>query len=451
MAFNDGFYWYKNVLKKQLKLASRIYLSIAIVLAPIFLMSSANAAVGGWDLTNPIAQGASTVYDATKNVLINGKKFIKESSVKITPTATSVAKVLARGAAGYALSVAVEQLIGSVDWVLDPANNQIKWKEGGTIAGKYMFLCTEAINGCPANSSMINKTPFDPTASFQWRDVCASQAASMGGTVHSNSNSGTCIVTVGGTNTFYGIGTRTVEGEEGEEKTLPLPVVAEQVISNAEGGDAAAQQATTAAAADIVAEAEKDDAKARPIASQAEANATTKPADAAEAEKANEAQGEAKPNEANPEATDLSITFPIFCNWAPTICEAAQTVISFPQTLTNWWETGKSKAEEWALSISESWAAAKEWATSEPQEKEPENLDIEDLNIDAAEVNLSASSTCPQDSVSFSVMGKSVTLDMPYQPVCDALNFFKPAVLLVGAVASVYIVAGVRTKEEDQA
>jgi hypothetical protein len=47
-------------------------------------------------------------------------------------------------------------------------------------------------------------------------------------------------------------------------------------------------------------------------------------------------------------------------------------------------------------------------------------------------------------------MGKSVTLDMPYQPVCDALNFFKPAVLLVGAVASVYIVAGVRTKEEDQ-
>ena len=69
----------------------------------------------------------------------------------------------------------------------------------------------------------------------------------------------------------------------------------------------------------------------------------------------------------------------------------------------------------------------------------------------ADKVNLSASSTCPQDSVSFSVMGKSVTLDMPYQPVCDALTFFKPAVLLVGAVASVYIVAGVRTKEEDQA
>src|SRR5690606_17608795 len=101
--------------------------------------------------------------------------------------------------------------------------------------------------------------------------------------------------------------TAIIDGPTEEEKTLPLDVVAQQVISNAAGGDTAAQAATTAAAADMVAEAENDNTKARPIASQAEANATTKPADAAEAEKANEAQGEAKPNEANPEATDLSI------------------------------------------------------------------------------------------------------------------------------------------------
>lgn len=435
MAFNDGFYWYKNVLKKQLKLASRIYLSIAIVLSPIFLMNAANAAVGGWDLKNPVAQGASTVYDATKNVVINGKKFIKESSVKITPTATSVAKVLGRGAAGYALSVAVEQLLGSVDWVLDPANNQIRYKVPGD-TWYYVPAYGQSIGGYTLQDAC------DAVAKKRWSPL------NVKGTWNASSQS--CAVSGEKYETLpYGFSN--IAETESEEKTIPLETVAQQVISNAAAGDAAAQQATTAAAADIVAEAEKDDAKARPIASQAEANATTKPADAAEAEKANEAQGEAKPNEANPDATDLSITFPIFCNWAPTICEAAQTVISFPQTLTNWWETGKSKAEEWALSISESWAAAKEWATSEPQEKEPENLDIQDLNIDAAEVNLSASSTCPQDSVSFSVMGKSVTLDMPYQPVCDALNFFKPAVLLVGAVASVYIVAGVRTKEEDQA
>lgn len=443
MAINDGFYWYKNVLKKQLKLASRIYLSIAIVLAPIFLMSSANAAVGGWDLKNPVAQGASTIYDATKNVVINGKNYIKDSWVKITPTASQVAKVLARGAAGYALSVAVQQLLGSVDWVLDPANNRIKYYGEG--------ICSK--DNCPVLVGNAQIGWFSSRTA-----ACSAAAASYNQGVTStsytyDSNFTRCQLTKDGKPwgtavLIYKPNTATEDTRE--EKYLPLPVVAQEVISNAESGDTNAQAATTAAAADIVAEAEKDDAKARPIASQAEANATTKPADAAEAEKANEAQGEAKPNEANPEATDLSLTFPIFCNWAPTICEAAQTVISFPQTLTNWWETGKTKAEEWATSISESWTAAKEWATSEPQEKEPENLDIEDLNIDADQVNLSGSSTCPQDSVSFSVMGNSVTLDMPYQPVCDALNFFKPAVLLVGAVASVYIVAGVRTKEEDE-
>lgn len=445
MAINDGLYWYKNVLKKQLKLASRIYLSIAIVLAPIFLMSSANAAVGGWDLNNPVAQGASTVYDATKNVVINGKDFVKDSWVKITPNATQVAKVLARGAAGYALSVAVEQLLGAVDWVLDPANNRIKYYPAGEFPPdpNYQWL----LNGVLYNSAQEACKAFWQSVGHGW---------TFSSVANPTREYPVCVGYNAEQNRYdsYQPAQRVPRVEavpEQEEKYLPLPVVAQKVISNAENGDTNAQVATTAAAADVVAEAEKDDAKARPIANQAEANAETKPADAAEAEKANEAQGQSKPNEANPEATDISLEFPVFCSWAPTVCEAAQVVISFPNTLTGWWETAKSKSEEWALSISEAWTAAKEWATSEPQEQDSNELEFEDLNIDADQVNLSASNNCPQDSVSFSVMGKSVTLDMPYQPVCDALNFFKPAVLLVGAIASVYIVAGVRTKEEDQA
>lgn len=436
MAFNDGFYWFKNVLKKQLKLASRIYLSIAIVLAPIFLMSSANAAVGGWNLSNPVAQGASTVYDATKNVVINGKDFIKDSWVKITPNASQVAKVLARGAAGYALSVAVEQLLGAVDWVLEPENNRIKyWEESGGVYQVGGYADTQA-----QTKEAACKKYYDnyKTGSYEYKGV-------IGDDCHWSHPSAP--------NNTYKWPIFTVQTGEKEEKYLPLPTAAQQVISNAESDTdkrAAAQVATTAAAADIVAEAETDDTKARPIATQAEANAETKPADEAEAEKANEAQGQSKPNEANPEAMDLSLEFPVFCGWAPLVCEAAQVVISFPQTLTAWWESANQKADAWALSISESWTAVKDWATSEPEDQDSNELEFEDLNIDADQVNLSGSSACPQDSVSFSVMGKSVTLDMPYQPVCDALNFFKPAVLLVGAVASVYIVAGVRTKEEDQ-
>jgi hypothetical protein len=235
-----------------------------------------------------------------------------------------------------------------------------------------------------------------------------------------------------GKSSYYDSYGRAVAETPEEEKTIPLETVAQKVISNAAGGDASAQQAIVAAAQDIINEAETDQTKARPIVNQLEANAETA------------TQEEAPP-------LDLSLEFPKFCSWAPVVCEAAQVVLTFPNTLTEWWETANTKAEEWALSISEAWAAAKEWATSEPEEQDSNELEFEDLNIDADQVNLSGSSTCPQDSVSFSLMGKSVTLDMPYQPVCDALNFFKPAVLLVGAVASVYIVAGVRTKEEDQA
>ncbi|PWF33675.1 hypothetical protein DBB30_24705, partial [Yersinia pestis] len=124
--------------------------------------------------------------------------------------------------------------------------------------------------------------------------------------------------------------------EEPEEKSIPLETVAQKVISNAQGGDTHAQAATTAAAADIVAEAENDNTKARPIVSQAEANATTKPADAAEAEKANEATGTSQPNTANPEAIDISLEFPVFCNWAPLVCEAAQKTINMASNMSGW-------------------------------------------------------------------------------------------------------------------
>ena len=78
---------------------------------------------------NPIAQGASTIYEGSKNVIIDGKDYIKKGVATVTPTATNVSKVLVRGAGGLALSVAVEQLLGAVDWVLDPANNQIRYND----------------------------------------------------------------------------------------------------------------------------------------------------------------------------------------------------------------------------------------------------------------------------------------------------------------------------------
>lgn len=401
--------YFRSVLNDNFKILTWL-LILFIVITPNFIfMNAANAAVGGWDLKNPVAKGASTVYDATKNILINGKDFVKESTVKITPTATSVAKVLARGGAGYALSVAVEQLIGSVDWVLDPANNRIKYYEE--------IETTGALGWAPSND---NTSPKYSTATAACKYYATVERVTYERTDQFSDRNAFCYDTKGN---IYKQLVRTVEAPviEEEEKYLPLPTVAQQVISNAESDTdrrAAAQVATTAAAADIVAEAETDNTKARPISSQAEANAETKPADADAAASANTGEATATP-QADPVTgeqappTDIALEFPVFCNWAPVVCEAAQTAVNF---MTDF----------------------------EPGAESGEVTIHEDNNIifdDSQRFNFSSSCPSPEEfSVSF--FGASQNLEFSYQPLCNFMSMIKPFVVAGSYLIGAYIVMG---------
>lgn len=414
-----------------MKTIIKIFLSFAIAISPIFLINSANAAtVGGWNLSNAVAQGASTVYDATKNVVINGKDFVKKSWVKITPTASQVSKVLARGGAAYALSFAVEQLLGSVDWVLDPDNNRIKYYP----AGNFEYTSTYA--------GMDNTVRYTTLNQLCAAALAAAQKTYNGAKTYGVKNNA-CYIYYGSESAYDYVPYSTVEAER-EEKYLPLDVVAQKVISNAEAGDSNAKVATTAAAADIVAEAETDQTKARPITSQAEANAETKPADSAEAEKANEATGTSQPNTANPEATDIALKFPVFCNWAPTICEAAQVVISFPQTLTGWYTDTKTKAEQWASSIAD---AYRNFMKNDELPAEDTKVDITDIPTPELQENaINWGSSCPGDvSIPISMQGVSSTLVFSWSPWCQLLSIIKPAIIASAYIGAAFIVLGLRT------
>jgi len=435
---------------------------IALIFVLCFNLISTNiyaANVGGWTLGGGVAQGASTVYEGTKKVVIDGVDYIKKGTAKITPPASGVAKVLARGAAGYALSVAVEQLLGSVDWVLDPANNQIVYTkpQDPTKVPPDSPVCWTWNGGtCESLDSVVRKILNTNMAGWTIQSYSCPTASS----VKTPGVRIKCTAVL----TYPGYPNRNYEANplsvanpnydpnaepEEEQKTLPLEVVAQKVISNAESGDTNAQAATTAAAADIVAEAEKDDAKARPIAQQLEASAQTKPADEAAAEKANEAQGQSKPNTQNPEAMDLSLEFPVFCGWAPLVCEAAQVVISFPQTLTNWWETGKSKAEEWALSISEAWTAAKEWATKEKDSEDTE-VDVEQLDLEAESVDINLASGCPAPVVFIDsdFYGQPFKIEFSFDGFCSILSdWVRPILISLGAFIAALILGGVKVNE----
>lgn len=445
-----------------------IFICIQIALFPTFLFAGVLAGTG-WSIGDRVAKGASTIVNGTKNVVINGKNYIKTGTATITPTATQVAKVLARGGAGYALSVAVEQLLGSVDWVLDPANNRISYTKPNDPSDiddptlQYFYECIDnatsskvyaktAQAACSAYYSNFIGTVFDSASVSNCVSIPNSKDYNCTATYRYKGSSSDLQSTVRGRAIANPAYNPEAEKEDDEVKHIPLDTVAQKVISNAAGGDTAAQQATTAAAADIINEAEKDNTKARPIANQLDANATTKPADAAEAEKANEATGEAKPNTANPDATDLSLEFPIFCDWAPTVCEAAQTVINFPNTLTDWWETSNTKADTWASSISDAWASVKEWATGEPDLKEDQTeLPIEEQTLDRDPSSFDTDyivlgSQCPSfEPYTVEVGPISKTLSMDLSPLCDFAAKVRPAILGMSYLtAAGIVVAAIR-------
>lgn len=392
------------------------------------LFTQANAApVGGWSMSNPVAQGASTLYNASKNVMINGKNVVKTSTALITPTATSVAKVLAKGVAGVALSVAVEQLLGAVDWVLDPANNQIKYYPPDTK---------------PAD-------PKDPSVKifyFLWGDsaryaspssLCSHKRGVLYKSGENYSCDGKFVYTE--VNRIYDPNVK----PDKEQKTIPLTTVAQQVISNAESNTdkrAAAQAATTAAAADMVKDAESDNVKARPIVDQLDANAKTE-TDA----DANTATGSQTQNPTKPETTDLKLEFPKFCGWAPIVCEAAQVAIAFPRLVTGWWETILEKTNSWATSISESWASVKEWAKSE--ESKDTELEIPDPIQPPIDTDISFGGICPADREAQINMGVGV-IKMPisYEPICTLVSTAKPALIFAGFFIAALIIGGVKTE-----
>ena len=430
----------------------KLLLSFVIAVSPILLINNANAAIGGWTLSNPVAQGASVLYDGAKNVLINGKNVAKTSTALITPTATQVAKVLARGVAGYALSIAVEQLLGAVDWVLDPANNQIVYTEKcekTATCPQFLYSVDElpdatfssAKSACNAMIAFYNKEFAAHKYVYTFKSVTGTTALycnfklKIDGVSQPDSN-----------RSIYKVANPAYDpNAEKETKTLPLPVVAEKVISNAQSSDTNAQVATVAAAADIVAEAETDSTKARPITKQLEANAETATDETA--------TGESVPKDPTaPDATkptNISLEFPKFCGWAPSVCEAAQVVISFPTLVTEWWETANTKADGWATSISQSWAAAKEWATSEPSQDNTQ-VDVENNNTQEIDTQVSFSTQCPApiNLANFSYHGISQSWTVDFSKFCDVFaTYLKPVVISIGAFSAVLIVSGVGVRE----
>lgn len=435
---------HNHVDHRWIKTFLRQIISVLLVYS-LFFTNTANASsVGGWTMGNPIAQGASTIYQGSKNVIINGADYVKNGTAKITPTAANVAKTLGKGVAGVAVSVVVDELLGAVDWVLDPANNQIVYNDPSKPVDprdptvKYYYYIKDS-----SGKKFEGASP---------KDACKPYIESSGMVYDGVQVTGGTPVSCKGhrlpSTTVYSFGNLSkvtnpaydpaAEPSEDDKKTIPLETVAQQVITNAESATdpkkkAAAQAVTLGAAADIVAEAETDSVKARPIAQQLEATSTTKPADEAAAAQANTATGTQTQNPTKPGTSDLALEFPAFCGWSPVVCEAAQVVISFPQTLTDWWE------------------AAKEWAKNdENQDTDNEPPEIKEIDIDALDTStFKGVAGCPAPITVPITFGDGGETEISYEPICQLAEKWSFVAPLIGFLSGAMIIVGVGRKGED--
>lgn len=223
-----------------------------------------------WYVTDVAASySASVRVSGKKHLVADSIKQVADGIATITPNATQVAKVLALGAASDALSVAVEQLIGSVDWVLDPANNQIKYttpRDPTDITDPtkpYLFSCR------PNGQRVADRWATSPSASCSMlEDILKGDDYSMSVSCSTQTNCTIRYTNNRTGNTFtdwaniVSVANPAYDptAEDDRERSIPLDVVAQQVISNAESGDTHAQVATTAAVYLMLGEMEKGDA-----------------------------------------------------------------------------------------------------------------------------------------------------------------------------------------------
>lgn len=413
-----------------------LILCFNIVLAPTYVF--ANTSLGGWTITQQIAQGASTVLNASKTAIINGANVAKTSTATITPTVGAVSKAIVKTGAVLAVDLAIKALIGAVDYVMDSANNQVKyfdyncsplsWSGGGT--------CPWYVNNYDSLGTFSSK---ESAAAAKWQQDEITYS-SISCSTQINSYTFKCTAHDAKNKFGYYIGSPTLEvrnnpntAEQENEKTIPYDVVAQEIIDQAET-DQRAGSYVGDVANDLLA---NDAATQTNVQNQLETNAKTQTSEAAAAE--------ATPKDpAAPEAgTNIKITFPVFCSWAPIVCEAAQSAIKFPTTLTNWWNTATQ-------SVSASWLSFKEWldwTKNDSELPDTQTNQVTELPIPELQENaISWSASCPPDvQVPINLYGQSSTLTFSWSPWCQLLNVIKPAIIASSYIGAAFIVLGLRT------
>jgi hypothetical protein len=431
-----GHRWIKTFLK-QLKLASRIYLSTAIVISPIFFINSANASTlaggSGWRVASTVSNGVGVTVNGVKDVMVNGAKKTMTGVANVTPTAAQVGKFMGKNVGAAAVIGAMDLLLDGVDWVID---------EGGKVTKKNQDGVECALGSeCAYAKYLYISNPFPVEKTFTSITALCSYAKNY---LQRNSNCYLLSGTVPYLDNFGGIGSRinnsaynpsaplpaNVPINDKEGKPLTLTSLGQMVIDQAEtevktGNPAVpiATPVTQAAATAVVGEAATDETQARPITAELDKSAAIPTTETAVGEIAppttNPDTGEVKPG-------SISLDFPVFCSWAPSMCVLADKV---QQAITD--------ATDWAKN-------------DEHQDTDNEPPEIKEIDIDALDTStFTGTPGCPSPIVVPITFGDGGETEISYEPICQLAEKWSFVAPLIGFLSGAMIIVGVGRKGED--
>ncbi len=229
-------------------------LSFALIFATT-ARANAVTSVGGWSATDSLIAGANTTINAAKT---KAGKALK-SSITVAASASKVGKYLIKGGGQAALAYAVIEILGEgIDWVLDPANNAIKYKDATASGGVKDYAGNPAPVGTYwVTNGFCQVASYSPAAAcavFPFNGVIVDKGGyyiCLSNRIEYRVNLQECSPPVAG-------GGGATDADADGYKYIPIDTVAAKVISNAEAGHGPSQEAVKAAALEGFAAGEHD-------------------------------------------------------------------------------------------------------------------------------------------------------------------------------------------------
>ena len=429
------------MIKQLLKKVLIIYLVvIACVFTPTYRAYAASA--GGW------AFNSFNVATSVVTALKNGAS--ASVAVAKSPIVSKIAKGIVGGViAGAALPLAISQISGialnAVDWVFDPANNSIKYKDKNAAANNFKV------------DDSYGSTPLD---------ACTKASENYGVISNIRIQNRRCVFysSLNSRDLTFTVYDYSANPPTNDYKSIPISTVADKIYDNAKT-DAASASIVNDAVRDYVnegsADTALDNAKADADASHACGSGTHWSGSVCVAD-----------TPSTPTTPDTPFDPSSIIDAIQSVFHAIQSVfdavMSLPDVINNALDKLLLDIKDFFQPVIDlftdfiDWAKDKftalydaitdfvDWVKQEPTTENPTQPDVTTLPTPPTDsVNISFGGGCPAPKVvPWSFAGRNIDITIPYTPICDTATLLNPLIKLAASLGAVFIIAGIRRGDD---